>query len=252
MMRGVILAAGYGTRLAPLTTDRPKPLVPVMGRPLLDYTLDAFAQAGIEEIGLVAGYRGKMLAEHLRDHRYGTQARCVPNPDYRRGNGSSIYAARAFVRGEPFVVAMADHLISVEIVERLLSAPMGGAMLCVDHQAHAPPQLNDATRVWVDEKRFVLHIGKGLKYWNGIDAGVFLFRATIFPILARLMGDESRPCTVTRAVRRLIASPEGLRACDISGCFWMDVDTLADLAYAQRAVRQRMAEASLDPDRVAI
>jgi len=209
----------------------------------LDYTLEAFAQAGIKEIGLVVGYRGWMLAEHLRSHRYGMRVRCLLNPDYKRGNGSSIYAAREFVRSEPFVVAMADHLISADILEKLLSTPMGSAILCVDHQAHAPSQLNDATRVWGDEKAFILRIGKTLKRWNGVDAGVFLFQPTIFPILARLMRDKTRPCTVTRAVRRLIASQEGLRACDISGCFWLDVDTPADLAYARQALRHRMAEA---------
>lgn len=250
-MRGVILAAGDGTRLAPLTADCPKPLIPVLGCPLLDYTLEAFAQAGIKEIGLVVGYRGGMLAEHLHSHRYGMRVQCLPNPDYKRGNGSSIHAAREFVGSEPFVVAMADHLISADILEKLLSTPMGGATLCVDHQAHAPPQLDDATRVWVDEKGFILRIGKALQRWNGVDAGVFLFQPTIFPILARLMKDETRPCTVTRAVRRLIASREGLRACDISGCFWLDVDTPADLAYAQQALRRRMAEAISELDRIA-
>jgi len=250
-MRGVILAAGDGTRLASLTADRPKPLVPVLERPLVDYTLEAFARAGIKEIGLVVGYRGGMLAEYLRNHRYGMQVRCLFNPDYKRGNGSSLYAAREFVRKGPFIVAMADHLISTEILQRLLSTPGKGATLCVDYWAHAPPQLNDATRVWVNAEGFILRIGKALEVWNGVDAGVFLFQSTIFPILAELMADELHPCTVTRAVRRLIASKDGLRACDVSGCFWLDVDTPADLAYARRVLRQRAAELVSERGRMA-
>jgi choline kinase len=250
-MRGVILAAGGGTRLASLTVGRPKPLVPVLGRRPLDYTLEAFAQAGIKEMGLVVGYRGGMLAEYLRTHRYGMRIRCLLNSDYKRGNGSSIYAAREFAGREPFVVAMADHMISSEILQRLLSTPVQGAMLCVDRQAQAPPQLNDATRVWVDEKGFILRMGKTLEHWNAVDVGVFLFRRTIFPLLANLMEDETRPCTVTRAVRRLIASGEGLRACDVSGYFWLDVDTPDDLAYARQALRRRMVKASGEIDRVA-
>ena len=242
-MRGVILAAGDGTRLAPLTADRPKPLVRVLGRRLLDYTLEAFAQTGIKEIGLVVGYRWRMLAEYLRDgHSYGARVQCLLNPEYHRGNGSSIYAAREFVGSEPFIVAMADHMISSEILQRLLSTPMEGAKLCVDRQAQAPPQLHDATRVWVDGRGFILQIGKALERWNAVDVGVFLFQPTIFPVLDKLMDDELRSCTVTRAVRRLIASGERLRACDISGCFWLDVDTPEDLAYARQALRRRMAE----------
>jgi len=250
-MRGVILAAGEGTRLAPVTDDRPKPLISVLGRPLLDYTLEAFAEAAITEIGLVVGYRGRMLAEYLRDHRYGMRIRCLLNPDYRRGNGSSVYSSREFVGGEPFVVAMADHMISSEILQRILSTPVEGATLCVDRRAQASPQLSDATRVWVDEKGFILRIGKSLEHWNAVDVGVFLFRPTIFPLLAGLMQDETRPCTVTRAARRAIASREGLRACDVSGCFWLDVDTPDDLAYARQALGRRIVEASADVGRVA-
>jgi choline kinase len=241
-MRGVILAAGEGTRLAPLTADRPKPLVSVLGRPLLDYTLEAFSEAGIEEVGLVVGYRGGMLAEHVRGGRYEMRIRCLLNLDHRRGNGSSIYSARDFVGDEPFVVSMADHMISSKILQRLLSTPMEGATLCVDRQAQASPQLDDATRVWVDEKGFILRIGKALEHWNAVDSGVFLFRPTIFPFLVELMEDESRACTVTGTVRRLIASGEGLRACDVSGCFWLDVDTHDDLAHARQALRRRIVE----------
>jgi len=250
-MRGVILAAGDGTRLAPLTVDRPKPLIPVMGRPLLDYTVEAFAQAGIRDIGVIIGYRGRMLAEYLhRAHCYGARVQCLLNPEYKRGNGSSIYAAREFVGDEPFIVAMADHMVSAEILQKLCSGPLEGATLCVDRQAHALPQLKDATRVWVDENGFVLRIGKTLEEWNGVDAGVFYFQPTIFPILVELMGDGEGSCTVTRAVRRLIAS-EGLRACDISGCFWLDVDTPADLAYARRALRYQMAKRASDVNQIA-
>jgi choline kinase len=204
--------------------------------------LEAFAQAAITEIGLVVGYRGRMLAEYLRGRRYGMRIRCLLNSDYRRGNGSSIYAAREFAGGEPFVVSMADHMIAAEILQRLLSIPMGGAALCVDRRAQALTQPGDATRVWLDDRGFIPRIGKTLEHWNAVDVGVFLFRPTIFPFLAELMEDGSRPCTVTRAVRRLIASGEGLRACDVSGCFWLDVDTPEDLAYARQALRRRMVE----------
>jgi choline kinase len=216
-----------------------------LDRPLLDYTLEAFVHAGIKEIGLVIGYRGRMLAEYLRRGQHcGASVRCLVNSDYRQGNGSSICAAREFVRDEPFIVAMADHLISPEILERLLASLGESTILCVDRQACVLPQLNDATRVWVDEEGFVLRIGKALECWNGVDAGVFLFQRSIFSILTRLKVDEARLCTVTRAVRQLITNEEGVRACDVSGCFWQDIDTLGDLAHAQRALRHPMASAS--------
>ena len=62
-MKGVILAAGDGTRLAPLTNKCPKPLVPVLGRPLIEYTLNSFVQVGIRDLVIVVGHRGEMMAE---------------------------------------------------------------------------------------------------------------------------------------------------------------------------------------------
>ena len=64
-MKGVILAAGDGTRLAPLTNKCPKPLVPVLGRPLIEYTLNSFVQVGIRDLVIVVGYRGEMIAKEL-------------------------------------------------------------------------------------------------------------------------------------------------------------------------------------------
>ena len=66
-MKGVILAAGDGTRLAPLTNNCPKPLVPVLGQPLIEYTIHSFVQVGIRELVIVVGYRGEMIAKEIGD-----------------------------------------------------------------------------------------------------------------------------------------------------------------------------------------
>ena len=57
-MRGVIIAAGAGTRLKDLTRDLPKPLIAVVGKPLIDYTIEAFSEAGFTRLGVVVGHDG--------------------------------------------------------------------------------------------------------------------------------------------------------------------------------------------------
>ena len=83
-MKGVILAAGAGTRLEPLTRELPKPLVSVLGRPLIDYTIEAFARAGFSRLAVVTGHNGHVLRRYLDDgSRYGRDATvdAMPNTD---------------------------------------------------------------------------------------------------------------------------------------------------------------------------
>lgn len=236
-MRGVILAAGDGTRLAPLTNHRPKPLVSVLGRPLIEYTIKSFVQAGIRELIVVVGYRGDMIAREIGDgSRYGLKVSYAPNPHYKGGNGTSIYAARPLLTDEAFVLAMADHMITAFLLRRLLGKGDIDDTLCVDRSAKAPPQVKDATKVWVSDLGLITRIGKDLERWNAIDTGVFLFTPRVFPIVTDLMQEQDERCSVTDAVRKLI-DQKGMRACDVSGAFWMDVDTVADLRYVERLLR---------------
>jgi len=239
-MKGVILAAGDGTRLVPLTLNCPKPLLPVLGRSLLDYTIEAFVEAGIRELVLVVGYKGEMIQQYVGDgSRYGAGVEYAFNPDYQLGNALSVYAAQEVVGDEPFLLAMADHMISPHIPKALLATQDGHDTLCVDRQAHTPPQVNDATRVWVNGRGFITRIGKGIEPWNAIDTGVFLLTPRIFAAISHLPRAGDKGCGISDAVTWLIEKGLGMRACDVSGAFWMDVDTLDDLRYVEQIMRTK-------------
>ncbi len=257
-MKGVILAAGDGTRLEPLTLSRPKPLITVGGRPLIDYTIDAFVRAGIKELVIVVGYKARMIQRYVGDgSRYGAEIEYAFNPDYHLGNALSVYAAREAVRDKPFILAMSDHMISPHILTTLMTRLNGEDMLCIDRLAYAPPQTNDATKVWVDEEGFIARIGKGIEPWNAIDTGVFLFTSCIFSAISHLLHADGRPtyrkenewkqtsCLsdegygISDALTWLIRKGHKVRACDVSGAFWMDVDTLDDLHYVEAILREQ-------------
>ena len=95
--RAIILAAGEGTRLRPLTLDTPKALLPVNGRPMIHTILDALAQNGIRDVTVVVGYKKEKFAS-LPERWPGV--RLVENPLYDKCNNiSSLYAARAYLPG---------------------------------------------------------------------------------------------------------------------------------------------------------
>ncbi len=100
--RAVFLAAGKGTRMAPLTDTLPKPLVKVHGRSIIVTLLDAVQAAGIEEIYIVRGYLGEKFDCLLKDY---PQIRFIDNPDYDKANNISS------------IVAAADYLENAYIIE---------------------------------------------------------------------------------------------------------------------------------------
>ena len=80
-LHGMILAAGYGTRLAPVTDHLPKPLLPVAGRPLLDHVIENLDRAGIEKIGINTHHLGEMVTEYIAGRPDGDRFNLFPEPE---------------------------------------------------------------------------------------------------------------------------------------------------------------------------
>lgn len=233
---GVVLAAGDGGRLSPLTQQIPKPLVPVLGRPMIDYTLESLAKAGIRDVIVVTGYRADMLMQYLGDGSHaGLRVRFVHNPAFEAGNALSIHAAREVLTEEIFLLAMSDHLISLTLLEKALRSVGSVCTLCVDYLPH-PFVVEEATKVWVRGKDRILKIGKALEKWNAIDTGVFILTREIFKAIEGVLGEKG-DCEISEAVTWLIEKGKGVKACDVTGAFWFDVDTPANVEQAERLLR---------------
>jgi len=91
-MKAVILAAGRGKRLEKLTEDKPKPLVPLAGRPLLSRILENLSRSGIKEAIIVIGYRGELIKQAIGNVSAGIKISYVENPEWRQDNLFSLIA----------------------------------------------------------------------------------------------------------------------------------------------------------------
>lgn len=113
--RAVFIAAGFGSRLVPITLNTPKPLVRVHGRRIIDSLLDAVADAGIEEIYIVRGYLGEQFDQLLRQH---PSIRFIENPLYNEANNiSSVFAAKDFLQ-DAYVIESDLLLSNPNLIER--------------------------------------------------------------------------------------------------------------------------------------
>lgn len=222
--KAVILAAGSGSRIRSLTTGNPKCLMDLGGRPIIEWIFSALRAAGIVEVVMVTGYKGRILRRTLGSgSRYGLRLRYVHNPRWTEPNGISLRAAGRALRGDDtFLVLMSDHLLPASIIKRVARSSLSGCVLAVDTKISRVFDLSDATKVRLTGGVPVA-IGKRLRRYNAVDCGLFRFDRRVFTALEAAIrgGSES----LTEAVKILIADGDLdvlLVGDDVS---WIDVDT---------------------------
>jgi choline kinase len=225
-MKAVILAAGMGTRLRPITYGTPKSLMEIGGRAVIEYPLRALQEAGISEVGVVVGHQSQLVGLAVQEFAPGITV--IDNNSYRGGNAISVSAARSFVKDEPFVLCMADHVISAEIMISLLAEDRKNDILCVDRRAYLPSQIGDATRVLTDLDGTILEIGKNLDYYNAVDTGVFRITRQVFEAIEQLIKGQGLDVSISDVVTYMGRHGCPFSTCDVSGMFWADVDTPED------------------------
>ncbi len=229
--KGIILAAGDGVRLGYLTATCPKVLLPLNGKgQLIRCPIEALAAAGVSDIAVVVGYLGAKVIEALGNgDDFGVRLQYIYNSDYLGGNAVSVYKAREWAQGEPVVLCMGDHLIDGEIVKRLLERQTFNETLCIDYTPAHHHELTEATKVTVDSSGYIKDIGKDLVYWDALDTGVFLLTENFFQALHELVQRRGTGVTISDVTSFLVGRGHPFDTCDVSGCFWADVDTKEDL-----------------------
>jgi 1L-myo-inositol 1-phosphate cytidylyltransferase len=248
----VILMAGAGSRLRTDGTSLPKPLVPVFGRPLIVYALEALARAGIKKVYFVVGFQRDLIKAQVRSLIPAELDVCfVENLDWQKQNGISVLAAANQVE-PPFLLIMSDHLFDQSILDLLLrTAVPDQVILAIDRKLDSIFDLMDAMKVRTSGDR-IIAMGKDLPRYDAIDTGLFVCPADIFGYLER--AKQNGDCSLADGVR-LMAGEDKVRGLDIGEAWWQDIDTPEMLQCAEEhigAISQRVfAATGIEPDRIA-
>ena len=239
--QAIILSAGRGSRLLPLTEKIPKALVAIGGRPILAWQLDALAAAGVSRACVIVGFGAETIDDALpKIAPGGMRVHTLCNPFYDvADNLISCWAARAEMASDFFIVN-GDTLFEPAVVERLLTSPPAPVTVAVRRKASYDA---DDMKVEQDESR-LLHIGKTLplETANAESIGVMLFRGSG----PRLFQDALEAAVRDPAAKRLwypslvdrLAGAGHVRVAHVDGLATAEVDFPEDLAAAEVVATQ--------------
>ena len=234
-MKCLILAAGKGSRLRNRVDC--KPLLPVLGVPLIERVIRNSMQGGADDFYIVTGNQKEKVTSFLNilSKRLNVSIKTLENSEWANSeNGTSIYKAKNYLT-EPFLLLMSDHLFDPSIVKQLIASDLGEGeiTLAVDENITNPIiDFEDVTRVRYDDGK-IQNIGKELSSYNAFDTGIFYCTPAIFDALEK--SSEEGDTSLSGAVR-ILAKNGKANVLGINGSFWIDIDDEKSLKKAEDAL----------------
>ena len=234
-VEAVILAAGRGSRLASVTTKRPKCLIEIGGSPLIEHQLRMLEMAGIKRVAVVAGYRADIVRKAVQG-----RARVIENGEWNDTNSLySLFICRDHVRAS-MLVLNCDVLIHPLALQRLLSAH-GSAFLYDSSSGNSDEHMKvelDHSRLKAMSKVLPAH------RTHGENVGILYFRADAAHVLFRRAGDlvaKGKKNTWMAAAVEGVARSFPLYAVDVVDLPWIEIDFPEDFSRARKQVWRQVA-----------
>lgn len=251
MTRALILAAGQGVRLRPLTDDKPKCMVPFQGRPLIEYQLETLKHAGIDDICVVTGYRSHQVealgVATIKNARYATSNMV-----------SSLFSALPFIEQQPaedLIIAYGDIIYQKKNLALMLdNHDELGLMIDANWRAlwaaRLDDPLEDAETLLMNEQGYIVELGKKPSDYSQIQGqytGLIKVRAdklvdfvSFYQALDRHKiydGRDFDNMYMTAFLQALIDSGWGVKAVIVQGG-WLELDSVEDLNKYESLAKQ--------------
>lgn len=240
-MKALVLAAGRGTRMKELTADRPKPMVLLAGKPILEHILLGLREAGATEFVVITGYRAEVLESYFGDGRPWGVSIQYRRQETQNGNAKAIQLAEEAIGQEPFFLTFGDIILHPSnyrrVAESFRRRPVDLLMSLVwveDVWRHSSVIFDDDGRVRdIVEKPDPSEVKSN---WNS--AALFMATPALFEYTARLTPSKRNEYELTDAIRAMAHDPaRRVHGEKVEG-YWGD---LAD-AEALRRMEERMRQ----------
>lgn len=232
-LKAVVLCAGEGSRLRPLTFSKPKHMLPVAGKPILGHVLETLSQAGLNDVGLVVGHHPEAVQRYVGEgEQWGLTATYITQPQ-PLGLAHAVGQAREFVGADPFIVYLGDNLLEDGIAEFVANFAAGTSQASLLLKEVADPR-RYGVAVLDDHQHVVRLVEKPLAPPSNLAIiGVYAFTSAIFDAIASIEPSARGELEITDAIQHLVKQQAEVSARVITG-FWEDAGEPLALLRANR------------------
>lgn len=239
-MEAIILAAGIGSRLAPITDELPKALVPVNSKPILQFQIESYFEAGINKINIVVGYKGEQIENFIKE-KYLSQTdsfQIIRNDEYNRTNNMySLYLALKHINSQSIIISNADVVVKKDLVKKILNYNVESGI------AFQPENFNDESmKVSIDSNNCVFRISKKLliEESNGTSIDFYKFsgngKEELIEEIFKTIEIKKDFNSWTEVAINNILHYKHIKGIDIGNDFWYEIDNFEDLKNAEKGL----------------
>lgn len=247
-MKAVILAAGKGTRMRELTASLPKPMLKVLGKPILQHILEGIMQAGIREFCIITGFKAETIESYFGDgSKFGARISYV-RQEVQDGTGKAPELAKSFIGADSFLLTYGDILVKPEtyvaMVKRFGEGDFSGLITVTEGQDVTKGAINffdmefclrqivekpSPEQVAGFRAQGLLKTGDPVWY----NAGIYMFTPALFEFTARLEKSPRGEYELPDAITAMLRAGHKVAGCKIEGR-WVDVRDPEVLAELER------------------
>lgn len=240
-MKAIILTAGVGSRIRPLTDNTPKCLLQVAGQPILKRMIDNLKAVGLNEFIVITGYMADTVQKYIKDNYPDLNVTFIHNDRYEETNtGYSLFLTRDAVGDDSFVKLDGDVVFEAAVIERLIKDPNENC-LAIDKNIHLD---KEEVKAQIGEGNQILKVGKTLdaRMAHGESIGIEKVGKetgkVFYEILQRdVVEKEKWQEYYDDSYTTLVEEGHPFYAVDISGLKWVEIDTHEDYDRANGMFR---------------
>jgi len=236
-IKAVILAAGVGSRIRPLTDNCPKSLLMINGKTILEMMISHIQKCGISEIVFVLGYLQDQIKDYVKTQFPDLVAHYITNKKYKETNtGYSLLLTKDLVQDSTFIKFDADVVFDISILKNLIDSEHDNC-LCIDKNINLDVE---EIKVIIREENRVVKASRTVNPEDAIGESIGIEKISpeaahaLFSELEIMMKDEQHHQEYYEAAyERIIEKDVPFHALDISGLKWTEIDTKEDFLTAE-------------------